>query len=121
MSVAVDQRGRILVSDSELNSIQIYDYSGKPLLKVGSPGTGDGQFYHQSNICVDRYDNIVVADTYNNRVSMFSPDGRFMQHILTVDYGGIQSPRGVALDRTGQLAVTLWEDSKLQLYQVITL
>ena len=42
--VAVDSTGKIYVSDSENNRIQVFDNSGTFLFKFGTSGKGNGQF-----------------------------------------------------------------------------
>ncbi|MBI4378159.1 MAG: SBBP repeat-containing protein [Nitrospinae bacterium] len=41
--------------------------------KMGSSGTGDGQFNHPVGIAVDSSGNVYVADEYNHRIQKFSP------------------------------------------------
>ena len=44
----------------------------------GSSGTGDGQFMFPHSLAVDRYGNIYVTDTGNNRVQKFNSSGSFI-------------------------------------------
>ena len=44
----------------------------------GSSGTGDGQFMFPHSLAIDRYGNIYVTDTGNNRVQKFSSSGSFI-------------------------------------------
>ena len=69
-AVAVDENGRIYVSDSGNHRIAIYDDAGTFLAELGSPGIGDGQFNTPGGITVDR-SRIYVADTLNHRVQVF--------------------------------------------------
>ena len=38
-----------------------------------------GQFRQPGGVVVDQTDRIYVADTYNHRIQVFAPDGRFLQ------------------------------------------
>jgi len=38
--------------------------------KLGSPGSGDGQFNHPWGVAIDREGHIIVADTHNHRVQV---------------------------------------------------
>jgi DNA-binding beta-propeller fold protein YncE len=44
----------------------------------GSSGTMPGQFRFPSSIRVDQFDNMLVADTGNNRIQKFDASGRFL-------------------------------------------
>lgn len=46
--------------------------NGTLLTRWGSNGSGDGQFSHPHGMAVDRFGNIYVADTGNNRIEKFS-------------------------------------------------
>lgn len=50
---------------------------------VGERGVGEGQFEWPKGVTVDDRDNILVADTLNRRVVMFSPDGVFIKYLVS--------------------------------------
>lgn len=60
------------VVDSDNNRIQKFDASGKLLMKFGTYGKGDGQFYSPYDIMIDRLNNIYVVDTGNRRIQKFA-------------------------------------------------
>jgi sugar lactone lactonase YvrE len=43
----------------------------------GSPGTGAGQFSNATGVAVDPAENVFVADTGNNRIQKFTPQGAY--------------------------------------------
>ena len=45
---------------------------------MGLSGTGDGQFMFPHSLAIERYGNIYVTDTGNNRVQKFSSSGFFI-------------------------------------------
>ncbi len=47
----------------------------------GSEGTGDGRFQFLTGIALDASGNVYVGDTNNNRVQVFSPEGRFLRKL----------------------------------------
>ena len=82
--IAVDSKQRVLVADSGNHCIKAFDSnSGAFLAKFGARGVADGCLDWPKGICVDANDNVIVTDMYNNRVSMFSPDGQFVKHLVT--------------------------------------
>lgn len=97
-----DQMNRIMYWNVYVRSVlQVLDSTGHFLFKFGSAGGNDGQMKHPRGVCVDPNDNIVVADQDNNRVTLFTPEGKFIRHIIK-----IQKPWGVALNAEGVMAVT---------------
>ena len=47
-------------------------------------------------VCCDAQENVYVADYYNDRVSVFSMEGRFLQHAVT-QASGVCRPKSVAV------------------------
>ena len=43
--------------------------------KFGQMGSGETQLYSPRGFCLGLNDEIIVADTYNNRVQIFGKDG----------------------------------------------
>ncbi|XP_013401917.1 E3 ubiquitin-protein ligase TRIM36 [Lingula anatina] len=61
------------------------------------------------SICVDRYDNIYIADRRRNCIHIISPEGQFIQYFET-EMGGVsfRFPWGLAIDQDGDLVVGLY-------------
>jgi sugar lactone lactonase YvrE len=74
---------------------------------VGSPGNGDGQLTDPRGVAVDAKGNVYVADTGNNRVEVFGPDGKFVRAFGSFGGGDGQfnEPRGIAADTQGNIYV----------------
>ena len=63
----------------------------------GSSGTGDGELSDPAGLVVDIAGNIIVADSKNHRLCVFSGDGKFMSNVsLSPD---TRRPSGVVLDK----------------------
>ena len=114
--VAVDRLhdDRIIVSDGSNHCVKVFDSTGQFLLKFGSLGSGDGHVKHPRGVAVDPVGNVIVADQDNNRVSLFTDDGHFVRHILS-----IHRPWGVAVNSSGVLAVT--HKQSVSLYKIFEL
>lgn len=116
--IAADQRGRLLVSHTLESTIHVFDLRGQHIKDIGGPGHTAGQFNQQHSIAIDNSDNIIVADTGNNRVTLLSPEGHFITHLLTLDSDLIHDPRGVTLDSTGHLILSLYDESRVTKYKM---
>lgn len=72
--LAVDAQGRLYVSDSGNNRIQVFDASGAYLTTIGgSWGTRSGQLRGPFGVAVDTDGNVYVTDRNNHRIQKFAP------------------------------------------------
>ena len=90
--VAVDKAGNVYVADTWNHRVQKFDPSGKFLLAWGSfinlsdaASAGDNdknsKFFGPRGIAVGPDGNVYVTDTGNKRVSIFTPEGKFVREI----------------------------------------
>ena len=70
-----------------------FDSTGKPLSTLGTPGRGPGELTRIRHALVTRGDSVLV---YDDRVSLFGPDGRFVRS--GVPPGSARAFQFVALD-----------------------
>ena len=76
---------RFAVCECSASCISIYDEGFNKIKTIGSQGTGDGQLYFPECAIFSPWGSILVADTFNNRISEFSEDGAFIKHLLDED------------------------------------
>ncbi|MBF4692419.1 6-bladed beta-propeller [Fusibacter ferrireducens] len=106
--VAVDDEGYAYVTDTANHRVQKFDSSGNLVDKWGGNG-GDGgpmsygiyywQFTVPKQICYDKYyDNLVIADTGNSRIQVFSKNGTWLSNF---GYGHLTLPVGVCTTSDG--------------------
>lgn len=95
---AVDDRGRIWVTDFEHSAIRLFDPAGGSLGGWGTRGDGRHQVKDACGIAV-RGDSVYVADTWNGRVTRFSLAGAWQGKAPGDFYG----PRGVAVAPDGRV------------------
>jgi tripartite motif-containing protein 2/3/tripartite motif-containing protein 71 len=98
-SLAVNQRGEIIVGESGTGRVSIFSPTGETLRSFGSQGSKQGQFDRIRGVAVDDAGNIYVVNEHNHCIQKFTPDGDFMAAVGKK--GGMKLqfniPRGVAL------------------------
>jgi len=83
------------VNSNEIKKFKIIDDKNWELvLKWGKEGEGQGEFNQPSGICLDKYGNLFVADSYNGRIQKFDANGKY---ITEINYSktGFWRPRNV--------------------------
>ena len=76
--LGVTPEGRLLVTEPDLGRVQVLGPDGTTLLIIGQPGDGPGQLNHPRDVAARQDGLIVVADTGNQRLAAFDPDGAFL-------------------------------------------
>jgi len=126
--VAFDRAGNIYTTDAALDRIQKFTPEGKLLTHWGSESSDPGGFGPPPknkdgspgmggpiSIAVDRQDRVWVSAT-NNRVQLFTNDGRYLCGIggEGIDPGQFHLPHGLALDSKDCLYVTDTMNGRIQ-------
>ncbi len=84
-AIVVDDSLRILVLDGLNNCLKVFDKTGKLLVKIGSRGSGQGQFLNPSDIKWDSpgKTKLFFADKGNKRVQVLTKQGSFLRQFGT--------------------------------------
>ncbi len=87
----------IFLADTGNSRIQHFTaLSGNFLHKVGEPGTQSGQFNNPRDVCYDiDYDQIVVADSGNNRIQIFKLSNDELAFVKAISDQSFSGPMGV--------------------------
>lgn len=104
-SVVCNNRGHIIMAEIYSCRVQIFSESGKflRLVKDAMSESENNQFNSPSDLYIDRnnYSQIMIADYYNKRISVWSSDGsQLIRNIPLNDY-----PKCVTIDQKGRLIV----------------
>ncbi len=84
--------GKLYEADLESNSIKAFDIATeKKVQEIGRLGKGNGQFVAPNSVAVTS-DKIYVGDSQNDRIQVFSTDGKF----LYVMDGGTNAPNSTS-------------------------
>jgi len=97
--VSADPRdGSIVVADNFSSLLKKFDANGNLVWRIGGQGGGNGQLNHPSAPAVGPDGTIYVADSWNERISVFSPGGAFQRNITSGGGFTMRNPRGVTVD-----------------------
>ncbi|MFZ5928291.1 MAG: 6-bladed beta-propeller [Acidobacteriota bacterium] len=117
-------RGWLYVVDVKRNEVLIFDLKTFRLLKSFGGPSKSGEFEPgtlsgPTNIALDAAGRVYVADTWNCRIQVFDPDGRFLRSFgtLGVRPGHFVRPKGVGIDSEGHVYVV---DAGFSNFQVFT-
>ncbi|CAH1274738.1 TRIM3 [Branchiostoma lanceolatum] len=98
--ITVDNEDRILVADSYTAYIYVYRDNGQFLFKFAGKGSNEDQLNLPIDIGTDSSRNIIVADSGNKRVELFTNRGELIRHIATDC-----DPLSIAVGPDGQLVL----------------
>ncbi len=108
-SIAVDSRGRAIVSDPGATGIHIFDVEHHKYKFIERKEKAHDPMLEPQCVTVDDLDVIYVTDSKSGKVFVFSPEGKFERTIgsLRGGEGYFKRPTGIAVDRkAGRIYVT---------------
>jgi len=93
--LAVDSRGRVIVSDPAASSVHILDGVNSFRLLTGP----NRRLVKPAGIAVDSVDNIYIADSERGLVAVYDPAGRFLRYLGKLgDESLFHYPTGIAIN-----------------------
>lgn len=104
--IAVDNGYMYILNNAAMQVVK-YDLSSKKIVKTfGGYGKEDGQLYYPYDLAV-RDSKVYVADSLNNRINIYTIDGKFLtawaKRTNGQKGGGLFVPRGISFDNQGRL------------------
>ena len=70
----------------------------------GKQGSDEGQFHHPVGIACDSTGKVYVADSWNDRIQVFTSEGKFLKSFW--GRGGLHEPRCIAVDASDMVYVS---------------
>ncbi len=92
------------VSYELAHCVKVFNSEGVYLYDIGTEGSA--KLYRPAGLAVDKFNNLIVCDTGNSRVQVFTLDGKFVNSILGSPASQLRKPFAVAVSTTGQLFIT---------------
>ena len=99
-SIAVDSRGRAIVTDPGANGIHIFDFENHKYKFIERRDKGRDSKRSPQCVALDAQDNIYVSDSEAGKIFVFEPSGKFRRTIgsLKGGEGYFKRPTGIAVD-----------------------
>jgi hypothetical protein len=105
--IAIARDGSIYALDRQVPAIRHYDARGKFVRNIGRRGEGPGEFRSMSGIALARDGRLLLWDTGNWRINVYSPAGDVLPQITTPSgtSGGSTATysRALMVDTAGRL------------------
>lgn len=92
-------RGQIFVADNEAHSVKVFDMDGNHVQSWGGLGEGPTSFRYPFRIIQDASGRVIVSDTLNSRIKIFTPAGDPLAEFgeFGVTEGTLYRPAGLAV------------------------
>jgi len=78
IQVCLGQNNEIIVLDYAEDCLYFFDKDGKYIRTIGQRGQGPGDLLRPTGLQIDKNSDIYIYETGNNRISIFSYNGKFI-------------------------------------------
>lgn len=104
-SIAVDSRGRTIVTDPGAKGVHIFDFAQQKYKFIERRDKARDAMLSPQCVAVDSSDNIYVTDSIAGKIFVFNADGKFKRVIGSSRSGEgfFKRPTGIAVDSQAQL------------------
>lgn len=103
-SIAVDSKGRILVTDPGAVGVHIFDFAQQKYKFIERRDKGKDAMLGPQCVTVDAQDNFYVTDSETGKIFVFNSSGKY-EHAIGSIKGGegyFKRPTGIAVDSAAQ-------------------
>lgn len=103
--ITVGPQGDVYVADMQNHRVQVFSATGAFRYAVGEQGSGPRQYKEPNDLAVGPDGSLYIVDTWNGRIQVLSATGEVMTDLVPPN-DSFFGPRGIALLRSGWLAVS---------------
>jgi DNA-binding beta-propeller fold protein YncE len=98
--IAVDSRGRVIVTDPAISAVHIFDFAEHKYKLIDRWGKNKDPMIAPQCVAVDEKDNIYITDSEAGKVFVFDPKGKTRKVFgsLRGGEGFFKRPTGIAID-----------------------
>jgi sugar lactone lactonase YvrE len=99
--IAVDSRGRVIVTDPGISAVHIFDIAARKYKLIERWDKSKDPMIAPQGVAVDEKDNIYVTDSVAGKVFVFDPNGKTRKVFgsLKRGEGFFRRPTGIAVDQ----------------------
>ena len=101
---------KIYVAEASNHRVQILNPDLSFYSSIGSYGAGHGQLIYPWDIAFDSADNVYVTDTGNNRIQVFTENGRFSRKI------DLNQPAMISINSEDEIYVTEQNNHRVSVF-----
>jgi tripartite motif-containing protein 71 len=120
--VAVNSSGYVYVADTYNHRIQLFTASGGFVRmwnkSGGGSGNANGEFSNPQGIAINSSGYVYVADSANNRIQVFTPDGVYVTKFGSYGSGNgkFRNPLNLAVNSTNYVYVVDFGNYRIQVF-----
>ena len=109
-------KATIKVNGEHVHSVKPFQL--RPVLSFGEEGSSVGKFSCPWGVAVNANDEIAVTDQFNNRVQIFSSEGKFLRSFgkKGVMVGEFDNPQGITFHNNGNIFVADRYNHRIQIF-----
>lgn len=102
----------------DTHCVEVFNDDGQFLYRIGEKGSAEGQLRDPRGMTIDSKDNLVVCDSGNHRLHLFTTDGRaFAVGTSGKQSGQFDKPQDVVVTSDSKLFVTDYSNNRVQILQ----